>query len=113
MNKGFLYMLSAPLPSSLKERKKKNGRRKHNECGDGEAEGVAGIIRELWWVFEGRVGEGVSGRFEGREGSSLDTSRYTFSHSGCSPSSFVLLCKLLLPLLLWERRGAEDDESSW
>ena len=46
---------------------------KHNEGGDGEAAGVAGIIRELWWIFDGRVGEGVSGRFEGRKGSSLDT----------------------------------------
>ena len=192
MKKELLYHLNAAMlnpftfftkerrTNKREKRKKKDGRRKHNEICDG----VAGIIRELWWVFgrrvkegvcsriEGREGasldtsrkehnegeagvvrelpwffgrrvrEGVSSRIEGREGasldtsrkehnegeagvirelpwffvrkgSSMDTSRETFSDIWFSHFSVVPLFKVLLPILLWEKRGGEDDESSW
>ena len=52
---GFFWRVEPKGEKKGEANKRKRGEweRKHKEGGDGEAAGVAGIIRELWWIFYG------------------------------------------------------------
>lgn len=98
----YLHLREKNKAREGNRKKERDGSRKRNEVCGGEAEGVAGVTRELWWVFGRWGGQGVSTRLQGRKAASLDTSRGTFSHTGFSPCRLLLLLLWLLP---WEEGG--------